>query len=142
VSELLALGRAGQRSRGCVRADRGRDQVEVAGADLALVASRGVAVCLGGELGVLQFHIGGHAPLGVAAGEGEHGLVQRVEAGQGDELELVSHRAELALELRDGVGVQVRAPVERRRAVVGEHLVRVDVLDRLGELAGDLQVRR
>src|SRR5215472_3031148 len=98
AGELLALGRAGQRGRGRVRADRRRDEVEVAGADLTLVPRRGVAGCLGSELGVLQFDVGRHAADGIATGEGEHRLVECVEAREGDELELVPHRPELPLE--------------------------------------------
>ena len=62
--------------------------------------------------------------VAVAARELEHAVVQRVEAGERDELELVAHRAELALELGDGRVVEVLLPVERRRAVVGEQLAR------------------
>ena len=45
---------------------------------------------------------------GVAVGKVEHAVVERVEAGQRDELELEAHCAELLLELRDGRVVQVR----------------------------------
>ncbi len=79
--------------------------------------------------------------LGVAAGEVEHAVVEGVEAGQGDELELVAHGAQFALELGDLVVVEGGLPVERGRAVVREHLVRVLRVDRLGELAGLGQVR-
>ena len=79
---------------------------------------------------------------GEAAGQLEHGVVERVEAGQRDELEPVAHGRELLAELRDRRLVQVRAPVERRRAVVGQQLVRVLALDRLGELAGHVEVGR
>src|SRR5690606_26418697 len=123
--ELLLLGGALQgRGRG-VRRDRRAHQVEVAGADLALVARGGVAVPLGRELALLQLDVGGHARVRVPVGELEHRVVEGVEAGQGDELELVPHVAELALELGDRRVVQVPLPVERGRAVVGEHLVRV-----------------
>jgi hypothetical protein len=64
-----------------------------------------------------------------------------VEAGEGDELELVAHRAELALELGDGRVVEVALPVERRRAVVGEHLARVLLLHALGEFPREREVR-
>ena len=64
-----------------------------------------------------------------------------MEAGQRDELELEAHGAEFLLELRNGRVVEVLAPVERRRAVVGQHLVRELALDALGELLGQLQVR-
>src|SRR3712207_8838590 len=53
--ELLVLGRAGEGSgRGRAAGDDLGDLVEVAGPDLALVLGRGVAVLLGGELGLLQ----------------------------------------------------------------------------------------
>ncbi len=45
-----------------------------------------------------------------------------MEAGQRDELELVAHGAQLALEAGDRRVVQIGLPVERRRAVVGQHL--------------------
>src|SRR6266536_3627607 len=126
--ELLALGGAGERHRGRVRCDRRADQVEVPGANLMLVLGRGVAVLLGRELGLLQLHVGRHAVVGVAAGELEHRVVERVESGERDELVLVPHLGKLALELVDGALVEVLAPVERRRAIEGEHLVRVPAL--------------
>src|SRR5687767_12588467 len=64
-----------------------------------------------------------------------------MEAGEGDELELVAHGAELALELADGRVVQVALPVERRRAVIGEHLVWVLVADAFGELPREGKIR-
>src|SRR5262249_32639855 len=42
-----------------------------------------------------------------------------------DELELVAHRRELGVELRDRGRVELLLPVEGRRAVVGQELVRV-----------------
>ena len=68
-------------------------------------------------------------------------MVERVEPGQGDELERIPQLPEFLLELGDRVRVEVLAPVERRRAVVGEQLVRVLRLDRFGECPGGLQVR-
>ena len=67
-------------------------------------------------------------------------MVQRVEAGQGDELELVAHGAEFALELGDGGLVEIGSPVERRRAIVGQQLAGILLVHRLGELAGLVQV--
>src|SRR6266576_4839114 len=61
-------------------------------------------------------------------------MLQRVEAGQGDELELVAQGAELLLEARELRLVEVSLPVERWRAVVGEQLARVLLVDRLGKL--------
>jgi hypothetical protein len=50
----------------------------------------------------LQLAVGGHAARGVLAGQGEHAVVERVEAGQGDELELVAQGAQRLLEPAGG----------------------------------------
>ena len=131
--ELRFLGRAlHRRHRRLARRDRLRHGVEVAGADFALVLRRREAA----------FSAANSAPAAdvrassasrVAARQLEHRVVERVEAGQRDELELVAHRAELALELRDRRVVEVLLPVERRRAVVREQLARELLVDRLGE---------
>ena len=101
--ELSLLGRALERERRALAAgDRLEHRVEVAGADLALVPRRRVAVLLGRELGLLQLARSALMPLGrVAARELEHRVADRVEAGERHELEPVAHRAELALERRD-----------------------------------------
>ena len=59
-----------------------------------------------------------------------------MEAGQRDELELVAHRADVALERGDLLRRQLLAPVEARRAVVGQHLARELPVDRVGEPLG------
>src|SRR5690606_11021131 len=100
--ELLLLGRPAQRGGRGVGRDGRADQVEVAGADLALVAGGGVAAALGGELRLLEVHVRGHALTRVPVREVEHRVVERVEPGEGDELELVPHVPQLALELGDG----------------------------------------
>src|SRR6185295_4999800 len=98
VEELLVFGRAVQRrGRSGAAGDHLRDLVEVAGADLALVLDRGEALLGGGELLLLQLDEGGHAAARIAVRQLEHRVVERVEAGEGDELELVAHSAELAL---------------------------------------------
>ena len=108
LDELRLFGRfVHRRGLDVVAGDDVAHSVEVAGADLALVPGRGVAVDLAGELALLQLGVGGHAALAVAARQLEHAVVERVEAGQRDELELVAHRAELALELGDGRVVEV-----------------------------------
>ena len=101
----------------------------------------GEAAGLGLELAVLQVHEGGHLVAGVAVGQIEHGVVEGVEAGQGDELELEAHGAQLVLELGDLVVVQVGGPLEGRGAVVGQELVRELGADALGELLGELEIR-
>src|SRR5258708_20891071 len=61
--ELLLLGRSAERQRGgAAAADRLEDLVEVARADLALVAGRGGSVGLGRELALLQLDVSAHRP--------------------------------------------------------------------------------
>eukprot|EP01092_Planopodium_desertum_P013804 TRINITY_DN67867_c0_g8_i3.p1 TRINITY_DN67867_c0_g8~~TRINITY_DN67867_c0_g8_i3.p1 ORF type:complete len:672 (-),score=294.42 TRINITY_DN67867_c0_g8_i3:1748-3763(-) len=140
--ELLFLGRTGQRGgRGLPLLDRLGDRIEVAGADLALVLDRGEAALGRFELGFLQLHEGAHLPARIAVGQIEHAVVQRVETGQGDELELVAVAAQLLLEPGNGGVVQVLLPVEAGRAVVGQQLARELRMDRLGELPREFQVR-
>src|SRR5699024_9852834 len=135
-SELGFLGGTRQSGRGAFRVQRGADEVEPPRADLTLVLGGGVALRLGSELPLLQLDVGLHVLFDVPLGQIEHGVVEGVETGQRDELELVAHRGELPLELRDRGVVQILTPVEGRRAVVGQHLVRVLLLDALGELTG------
>ncbi len=142
--ELLFLGGAGQRGHaGFSALDHGGHLVEVARAHLLLVRHEGVATLAGREFGLLHlFHIGGHAALHVVLRQVEHVEPHAVDAGQRDELVLVAHGAQFALELGDGRVVEVLLPVERRRAVVREQLARVLGMHGLGELAGEFQVRR
>ena len=63
-------------------------------------------------------------------------------AGESDELEGVAHGAQLLLEHGDLSVVEVRPPVERGRAVVGQHLLRVHRTDGLGELPGLVEIGR
>src|SRR5688572_1689794 len=108
--ELLVLGRAVQRGRGRLAGlDHLRHVVEVAGAHLALVLDGGEATLGGREFLLLQLDERGHALARVAVREVEHAVVERVEAGERDELELVAHGAQLALEFRDGGVVEVRS---------------------------------
>src|SRR5690606_37900825 len=97
--ELCGLGGAVEGNGGRLLAlDRAGDRVEVAGPDLALVAHRGEATLRGRELGLLQLHERAHLPARVPVREFEHAVVERVEAGQCDELEAVAHRRQLLLE--------------------------------------------
>ncbi len=97
------------------------------------MARRLVAELLGGELSLLQFGVGRHAAVAIAVRELEHRIVERVEAGESDELELVAHGPDLALEPGDGRLVELGLPVEGGRAVIGHHLAGEALLDRLGE---------
>ena len=89
----------------------------------------------------LQLRVGRHAPRAVRLGQLEHPVVERVESRQGNKLELVAQGANLLLEGRDLGLVHRAAPVERRRAVVGEELPGELRVDGRGELAGLLEVR-
>ena len=64
-----------------------------------------------------------------------------MEAGHGHELELVAHGADRALVVGDLVLGQLLAPVERGRAVIGQHLAGEPAVDRVGEARRLLQVR-
>src|SRR6478735_353363 len=113
--ELLLLGRALEgECRAGAAGDRLQHLVEVAGADLALVACGGVALVLELELPLLESHVRGHCLLAVAAGKLEHRQVDGVEAGERDELEAVAECGEIPLERLDLSVAQVLAPVERR----------------------------
>src|SRR5690606_35909654 len=88
VEELRVLGRALERRGRRFALDGGRHGIEVAGADLALVLDRGEAALGRRELGFLQLDERAHLLARIAMGQVEHAVVQRVEAGQRDELEL------------------------------------------------------
>src|SRR3989442_15432986 len=111
--ELLLLRRALHRGHGRLPAGRDLgDLVEVAHADEFLVPHGRVAVLLRSELATLQLRVGGHPLVFVRARQLEHAVIQRVERGQSDELELVVQRAQLLLEGGDLGLAQVLAPVE------------------------------
>ena len=93
------------------------------------------------ELVVLEPRVGHHARLAIPARQLEHGGVDRVETGQGHELVLVPHGAQLALELSNRGFVQMAPPVERWRAVVGQHLPWEPGLNGLGKPPRLLQIR-
>ena len=59
-----------------------------------------------------------------------------MESGQSDELVLESHSSQFFLEFFHLCGAQMFLPVEGRRTVVGEELVRVDFSHTLGEFLG------
>jgi hypothetical protein len=133
--ELLFFGGAGQRGdAGLATLDHGGDFVEVAGADFLLVRHEGVATVAGSEFGLLHLlDIGRHAALDVVLRQVEHVVPHGVDTGQRDELVLVAHGAEFALELGDGGVVEVLLPVEGGRAVVGQHLAGVLGMHGVGE---------
>ncbi len=140
--ELFLFGRTLQGGgRAFAAGDDLRDIVEVTGADFALVPRRRVAVRLDRKLRFLQFGIRRHAAFSVAAGQVKHAVIERVESSQGNELKLVTHRAEFALELRDGCAIEFLLPVKRRRTVVGQQLVRKFFVNTFGETLRLFEIR-
>src|SRR3979490_2374108 len=132
--ELLLFGTAAEcGNRGRPGAHGLGDRIEIAGADLALVLGRGVAGLLGRELRLLQCHVRGHLLRLVSARQLEHREVQRVEAGERDELEAVAHGGHAPAEYGDLASIQLALPVEGRRAVVRQQLARELRVDCLGE---------
>jgi hypothetical protein len=93
------------------------------------------------ELLLLQARIRCHAALLVSPRQLEHGQIQRVDARQGDELEFVAHGPRLLLEALDGGIIQVLLPIERRRAVVRQHLAGMSSQDRFREAPRLFEIR-
>ena len=102
---------------------------------------RGEAAVGGREFSFLQLDESAHLPARIAVGEVEHRIIQRMEAGQGDELEFITVAGDFLLEFGDGGVVEILLPVEARRAVVSQQLARKLRVDGFGELARELQVR-
>src|SRR5699024_10689151 len=75
-AELSGFGGAFQSGGRGLRVECRRDQIEVSGADLTLVAGRGVTAVLGSELALLQVDVGLHLLAGVAVSEIEHRVVE------------------------------------------------------------------
>jgi len=86
-------------------------------------------------------HWSGHLAIAIAVRQCVHAVIERMETSERDELELVTHGAQLFLELGNRRIVQVLLPVEGRRAVVGQQLVGVLLLDGFGEHLGLFEVR-
>src|SRR5215207_7159836 len=111
--ELLLFGRAVQRGGGAsAAADHHRNLVEVARADLALVASGGVPTRLAGELRLLELGVGGHSRTLVCIRQLEHAVVEGVKSSQSDELKAIAHLRQRLLEICDGGVVELALPVE------------------------------
>ena len=107
--ELLLFGGAFQRGRRAFPAsDYLRHLIEITSADLALVFGRGVTVGLGRELRLLQFRIRLHSSIATALRELKHAVIERVETGQGNELEFVAHRPQFTLKLCDTSAIEMQ----------------------------------
>src|SRR5439155_24056847 len=113
VEELFVFGRTLERGgRGLADLHRLRDRLEVTGSDLALMLDRSETLRRRREFGFLQLDKRGHLVMRVAVCQVEHRVVEAVEPGKRDELELVAHRAKLPLEPCHSRIVEVLLPVE------------------------------
>jgi hypothetical protein len=132
--ELCFFGRTGQGGRPrFAAADELGNLIEVAGPDFELVACGGVAERLACEFAYLEVRIRAHAARCKIVCEREHAVVECVKTGERDELEAVTHCKERVAKARDRRFVEFCFPVERRRAVVREHLVQILRVDAVGE---------
>ena len=105
------------------------------------MGNEGVTPITGRKLRLLHLlHIGRHPTLGVVLCQVKHVEPHGVNARQGDELVFVPHGAQLALELGNRGIVQVLSPIERWRAVVGQHFAGMNLVHRFGKLTSELQV--
>src|SRR5882724_2896624 len=73
-----------------------------------LMLGRTVAMLFGRELRFLQFRIGLHSSIAIASRELKHAVIDRVETGQGNELEFVAHRPEFTLKLCDNSAIEMQ----------------------------------
>ena len=129
------------RHRTIATADRHCYCIVVGHPDLSLVLVCGETELRLREFVLLDLRVGGHAVVPVIPGQFKHGVVEGMEAGQGDELEPVSEFAKLRLEGIDLAVIQVRLPVERRRTVIGQRFARKLLVHGFGEPSCLLEVR-
>src|SRR5438045_8911413 len=69
---------------------------------------RAVSMLFRRELRLLQFRIGLHSSIAIASREVKHAVIERVETGQGDELEFVTHRPQFTLKLCDTSAIEMQ----------------------------------
>jgi len=62
----------------------------------------------GRELHLLQFRIRLHSSIATALRELKHAVIERVETGQGNELEFVAHRPQFTLKLCDTSAIEMQ----------------------------------
>ena len=141
LGELLFFGRTLQGSGGTgAGLDGLGHRIEIAGTDFTLMLDCSEAAVSSGELALLQLYERTHLAAGITMCQIEHAVVQGMEAGQGNELELVAHGAEFFLEFGDGGIVEIFLPVEARRAVISQQLAREFGVNRFGELSREFQI--
>src|SRR5262245_9793487 len=111
--KLFGFGRSDE--RGCRDFTTGNHFshfIEVTCSYFVLMFRRGVAMILCSELSILQLGICRHTARSIAVREVKHAVAQRMKAGQGHNLKFVAHRAELRLELRDCLAVELCFPIK------------------------------
>src|SRR5215212_3466156 len=96
--ELFGLGRPRQSKRAALRVEGGGYKIKVARTHFPLMLDRRVAAFGGSKLRLLQVDICGHPVSRIVVGKVEDRQVERMEAGQCNELEGIPHRRQLALE--------------------------------------------
>ena len=116
LAELMFFGGAFHRAGGNIAAsDGGLDGVEISRTHEGLVLDGAEAHCLFHfKFMLLQLHKSRHAVAGVAVREFEHAGIERVESGECDELEFVTHLSQFFLECSDLFVVEFALPVEGR----------------------------
>src|ERR1043166_3970664 len=67
-----------------------------------------VPMLFGRERRLLQFRIGLHSSIATALPELKHAVIERVETGQGNELEFVAHRPQFTLKLCDTSAIEMQ----------------------------------
>ena len=82
--------------------------VEFAGAHSVLMLGRTVCMSFGRELQLLQFRIRPYSSIAIALRELKHAVIERVETGQGNELEFVPHHPQFTLKLCDTSTIEMQ----------------------------------
>src|SRR5438105_3175335 len=101
---------------------------------------RAVATLFGRELRLLQFRIRLHSSIAIAVREVKHAVIERVETGQGNELEFIAHRPQFTLKLCNASAIEFFPPIEGRRTIISQQLSGKLGVNSLGELFCFIQI--
>ena len=88
------------------------DFIEIAAAHFVLMLGRTISTFFGRELQLLQFRMGFNSSIATALRELKHAVIERVETGQGNELEFVAHRSQFTLKFCDTSTIEFFPPIE------------------------------
>src|SRR5689334_1599277 len=141
--ELFGFGRSGKGAhRGLSSRDYSGYRIEVSRSHEALMFDGGIANALcQTELALLQLRVSRHSRTRIFVCQLKHCQVERVESGERDKLEFVTHLAEFTLEFCDLTVGELGLPIEGWRAVVCQLFVRELCVDCIRKPAGFLQIR-